>query len=410
MKNLLILIISFLLIFSTMKYQRVDAQTIGFKDIKGHWAEKTIEQANVLNLVRGYEDGSFRPNNSVTRGEFAAFLGRATTQVITGINENPFTDVTGHWSQADIEKCISLGFIRAADYPNGFSPNTKITRGEITKWMANGLSSKSEDYKQALLDMKDTYVPVREMFRKTLAAKDIPGVGLMLGTGLLSGYTDLSFGLEKNTTRAEVATILLRYMDVENKKADEFLGLRELREVGTMGTNLTTITPLKYGYWASTGQILYFKDIMNKPRTLANDAGSIVVHKLIAVDIITITDFTSIYGKMFISDDFYIQDNMYYFFTLSTVTAHKEMLTVLDLASTGTSLQSGGGLWNKASKDNKLDTIPKIVDEATRHYFKKGVPQQIWGSFRIEKNFLGDIHGVVDDGSRVSIGVINNGK
>jgi hypothetical protein len=301
MKKILMMLTIAALLVSTTGFSRARAETLSvFKDISNHWAEKTIIQAQAANLLKGYTDGTFKPNNTVTRGEFAAFLGRATTQTVTNLLDVPFADVKGHWSEADVQKDISLGFVSAADYPNGFSPNKAITRGEIAKWMANGLSSHSEDYKQALLDMKDTYVPVREMFKGILAAKDIPKVGLMLGTGLITGYTDLSFGLEKNTTRAEVATILLRYMDVESKKADDFLGLRELREVGTMGTNLTTITPLGYGKWASTGQILYFKNIMNKPRTLPNKAGTVVVHKLIVVDIRTVKDYTIIYGKMFV--------------------------------------------------------------------------------------------------------------
>jgi hypothetical protein len=409
MKKILIVIVAFFMVFFTINFQIVNAESIAFKDIKGHWAEKMIEQANALNLVRGYAGGTFKPNNPVTRGEFAAFLGRATAQTVSNKKENPFADVAGHWSEANVEKGISLGFISAEDYPNGFSPNSKITRGEIAKWMANGLSKRGEDYKQALVDMKDTYVPVREMFKGILAAKDIPTVGLMVGTGLLTGYADLSFGLERNTTRAEVAAILLRYIDVENKKAEDFLGLRELREVGTMGTNLTTITPLKYGTWASTGQVLYFKNIMNKPRTLPNNAGTVVVHKLIVVDIRTIKDYTSIYGKMFISDDFYFINNLYYFFTLSTVTAHKDKFTDFDLSNTGSKLQSGGSLWNKAAKDNGLDTIPRIVDEATRNYFKKGVPQQIWGNFTAPKDST-NITGVVDDGSMVGIGSFYNGN
>jgi hypothetical protein len=193
-------------------------------------------------------------------------------------------------------------------------------------------------------------------------------------------------------------------MDVENKKADDFLGLRELREVGTMGTNLTTITPLRFATSASTGQKLSIKNIMNKPKTFSNNAGTVIVNKLIVVDIRSVNDYTSIYGKMFISDDFYLKDNVYYFFTLNTINSYNNSFSEMNLYnSLGNKLQGQvGGLDKSAAKTNGL-----TIYDFSPNFFVKGVPKQFWNCFLTSKDSL-DIHGSVDDGSRVGFGSVTN--
>ncbi|WP_249728095.1 S-layer homology domain-containing protein, partial [Bacillus paralicheniformis] len=61
--------------------------------------------------------------------------------------------------------------------------------------------------------------------------KDLPYIGVALGTGLLSGYSDFTFKPNGNTTCAVVATILIRFMDAKKKATSDFTGLKELREV-----------------------------------------------------------------------------------------------------------------------------------------------------------------------------------
>ncbi|QGQ97943.1 S-layer homology domain-containing protein [Paenibacillus psychroresistens] len=397
-----------------------------FNDISKHWAKPAIESAFSKGLLKGYPEGTFKPNNPVTRGEFATFLSRATKQTVLEPIDIPFEDVMGHWSFNDVQKDVSLRFIMASDYPNGFSPDTPITRREISRWLANGLSSNSEDYKQSLLDMKNTYVPVSEMFKSVLKPNDIPLVGLMLGTGLLSGYPDFSFGLDKNITRAEVATILLRYIDVESKKADDFLGLRELREVGTTGTNLTTITPMRYGQYTD-GYVGEFKNIRDKKLTVSGQ-GTVVLNYLIAVDIRSKTDYTGIYGKMFISNDFYLfpQKGVHYFFTLSTITATTDNFNDMVVSnSTHNWFQSPlGEITNKVAIANGLPTnYPKYKPKFINRFgylqpgyyadeYKKGVARQYWGWFADGGNQgqEGSIqfYAKVDDGSIFVAGGVFN--
>lgn len=76
--------------------------------------------------MKGYPDGTFRPDGMITRAEFA--------QMITAIDKAnrssvPFADVKGHWALPAIEQAYANGRIKG--YPDGsFRPNNSITRAE----------------------------------------------------------------------------------------------------------------------------------------------------------------------------------------------------------------------------------------------------------------------------------------
>ncbi|MGI6144056.1 MAG: S-layer homology domain-containing protein, partial [bacterium] len=63
-----------------------------FKDVEGHWAQQQIETWLQKGLVSGYPDGTFRPNQPVTRAEFVTFVNRAFGIKAAG-GEEVFSDV-----------------------------------------------------------------------------------------------------------------------------------------------------------------------------------------------------------------------------------------------------------------------------------------------------------------------------
>jgi len=268
--------------------------TGGFKDVKAdHWAKSAIESAASKGYFKGYADGTFKPNATLTRAEFAATLARLSKIDAVDSSEHVFTDLSGHWSEAEVNRAVALGFIDPQDYSNGFKPNTPITRFEIAKWMTSGLAATDTDYKQALEDTKTTVIPVREYFTPGIPESKASYVAVAMGTKLLGGYPDGTFGLNSNATRAEASTILLRYESVSGKKADEFLGLRELRQVGTERTNMETISPF-------TTKPRSFNDVAEKSYTFRNKAGSLKLHKYIVVDTEDFKNIDSIYAPLFI--------------------------------------------------------------------------------------------------------------
>jgi hypothetical protein len=84
-----------------------------------------------IGILRGYEDGSFKPSQEVSRAEFAAIAGRFDDLV--GSANNPFTDISEtHWAYAYIVSAYMKGWING--YPNGeFRPQNRITRAEVVK-------------------------------------------------------------------------------------------------------------------------------------------------------------------------------------------------------------------------------------------------------------------------------------
>lgn len=265
-----------------------------FKDVSSsHWAKAAIDEAVSKGYFKGYGDGTFKPGAQVTRAEFAVLLDRVSSNE-KAEGKGTFTDLTGNWSEKEVNEAIAKGFLNPSDYPNGFKPATPLTRKEMAKWMSSGLATSSADYKQALSDTANTVVPVAEYFKKTMNPSEYPYVSLMMGTGLMSGYADGTFGASKTTTRAEAAVILVRLANVQKQSADSFVSLKELRAVGTTGTNMEVLTNLRTGKTS-------FEDVRNKSAKFQNNAGSLLMNFFIIVDSRDWNNIKGIYQNVFLT-------------------------------------------------------------------------------------------------------------
>ncbi|MBE9069941.1 S-layer homology domain-containing protein [Leptolyngbya cf. ectocarpi LEGE 11479] len=111
-----------------------------FGDVVGHWAAPFIDAMAEADLIKGFFDGSFRPDVLVTRAQFAALV--MATFPATGGNSRrfkPFRDVpSGFWARPVIYQAQAQGFI--AGFPDGtFRPNDPMTRGQALVALINGL-------------------------------------------------------------------------------------------------------------------------------------------------------------------------------------------------------------------------------------------------------------------------------
>ncbi|NLM13753.1 MAG: S-layer homology domain-containing protein [Epulopiscium sp.] len=91
-----------------------------------------------LKILSGYEDGSLRLDNNITRAEIATILVRVLgyeNTIIIGMEEQKFKDVKdNHWASNNIKKAAKLGLITG--YPDGsFKPNQDITYAELLAMM-----------------------------------------------------------------------------------------------------------------------------------------------------------------------------------------------------------------------------------------------------------------------------------
>ncbi|MBE8997729.1 MULTISPECIES: S-layer homology domain-containing protein [unclassified Nostoc] len=114
------------------------AQTT-FSDVSSnYWAAQFIQQLSQRGVIAGFPDGSFRPEEAVTRAQFAAMVNKAfqKSQQRSPIN---FADVpSNYWASSAIQQAYTIGFL--SGYPgNRFEPNQAIPRQQVLVSLANGL-------------------------------------------------------------------------------------------------------------------------------------------------------------------------------------------------------------------------------------------------------------------------------
>ena len=104
------------------------ATTNQYSDVAStNWFNNAVSTMSKAGIVTGFSDGSFGGDRNITRAEFAAIAARFDSGVYTG--ENLFTDISGHWAAEDINRAAEKGWING--YPDGtFKPEQSITRSE----------------------------------------------------------------------------------------------------------------------------------------------------------------------------------------------------------------------------------------------------------------------------------------
>ena len=112
-----------------------------FSDISGHWAEKFIEALAAANIISGFPDGSFGPDDSLNRAQYAALLVTAFSPVPKAPATN-FIDVSASfWARSAIERANRAGFL--SGFPGlKFGPNQNLTKTEALVSLVNGLELK----------------------------------------------------------------------------------------------------------------------------------------------------------------------------------------------------------------------------------------------------------------------------
>ena len=114
-----------------------------FDDLSGHWGANAIAFCVSQGLMSGYTDNTFRPDNAISRQEFAIVLTRLAGETESG--ELPFTDVDSiaPWAVDSVYTAYSKGWI--GGYSEGtFLPERNVTRAEAVK-MFNGYLGRTAD-------------------------------------------------------------------------------------------------------------------------------------------------------------------------------------------------------------------------------------------------------------------------
>lgn len=241
----------FLIIISVFMFCSITVVNVGasskFNDIDGHWAKETIEKWQDEGIISGYPDGTFKPDNPITRAELAKVLTTAFDLENTNENKlisNPYSDVdTSAWYWRYIQcaniymPIYKLPVSNETNQPyaeneeqgkNGFLPNTYALRIHVAESLVelkkerDSISIELQDINTIKASLNETFkdsayeelfanhgsVPmnVRRMFEYTWLANEL---------GIMEGNEEGYFLPYDNITRAEIITTIDRVLNVE---------------------------------------------------------------------------------------------------------------------------------------------------------------------------------------------------
>ena len=178
-----------------------------FTDIHNHWAADNILFAASRGLLSGTSDTTFSPNTGMTRGMFVTALGR-----LAGINPDSyktgkFTDVKADAYYAPYVNWAAQNDIVEGVTATTFAPDTNINREQMAVIMAN--YAKKLGY-----DLPKTLQAVTFADNAQISSWAKNAVRTMQQAGILSGKNGNKFDPKGTATRAEVATVLRRFVEI----------------------------------------------------------------------------------------------------------------------------------------------------------------------------------------------------
>lgn len=127
--------------------EQYNKTTTSHSDIKdGAWCCRAVATLTNAGVINGYTDGTFRPNAPITRAELATIIARFAK---LDVNTKTFSDINGHWAQKSIELAAGNGWING--YEDGtFRPNNNITRAETFAMINRVLDRQTENVSDLL--------------------------------------------------------------------------------------------------------------------------------------------------------------------------------------------------------------------------------------------------------------------
>ena len=239
---------------------------IAFPDVNSdHWAAAEIKLLSEQGVIVGYPDGTFKPDDNVTRAEFAAMAIRALnqhhTKVVQPVN---FTDVTvEHWAYEDIQKALYFDLISYEKEGELFRPDDSVSRAESMAVAVNALTTETISLEKAKSVLAKRYIDthtVPEWFLIPAGKAEILGMIVVIPSA-----EKASLEAERPATRAEVAAILFKMMEqaklnpnaklaeAMRKKTGEGYVVPEATVQGSVGTlPAGSIVPIKLTTYISS--------------------------------------------------------------------------------------------------------------------------------------------------------------
>lgn len=200
-----------------------------YNDIQNHWAQNEITSLSVSGYISGYPDGSFQPDNYISRAEFISTLLACLQLKPAGTYLYQFTN-NDHRNQVYIDEAISQGIIIPTEYPSGFEPNKNITRGETAAMIVRALG-KQPDYSIML------FTDWNEIKKNSYQGY----IKVAYDEGIISGYENGEFRPDDYVTRAQTCKILSCFLQKAYNNSS-YSRNNSLSYTPITGKTITTLT------------------------------------------------------------------------------------------------------------------------------------------------------------------------
>lgn len=166
----------YILIFSTTSFA-------SFNDVENHWCENEILDFQKSGFVQGYQDGSFKPNNEITRAEFSKI-----------VNSYMGYEVSGEWKESNM--------------------NVAKEKGYLTVGNADDFISREEAFVvlSRVMKVESTEVEIDFIDANQISAWALPLVKGMTESGYIKGYENNELRPKNNMCRAELVKVLYNYV------------------------------------------------------------------------------------------------------------------------------------------------------------------------------------------------------
>ncbi|MWC26895.1 carbohydrate binding domain-containing protein [Paenibacillus sp. MMS18-CY102] len=227
--QIIAIVLSFLIIsgYLPLEGAAAAAQPSANDDLQGHWAADEVHKWAEEGFISGFTDGTFRPNQGVTRAELTKLI-----NALFGFTDQAaasFNDIANDaWYKDQVAIAKEAGYI--SGYPDGsFKPNETVTRQEVAK-MAAALFPLPTAADNTLSVYKD---------QSSISGFAKSAMANMVGGGFLKGFTDGTIRPAQPITRAEAVVLLDRLAgDVEHEAGT-------VKDINAKGNMLVTTQDVK---------------------------------------------------------------------------------------------------------------------------------------------------------------------
>lgn len=177
---------------------------VQFSDVPlSHWASDDVKYAAAQGLLKGFPDGTFKPDAIVEKVHFTSIIVRSLS--LTATKPVAFLDVVNYDATTQAEIAAAHEALIVRNYTGYFNPRQTITRLEVARML----------YAANTHVTGQLYTPTtNSKFKDTggLTNEDQVAVTMLKQYGVINGYPDGTFKPNKSVTRAEAAAIVMRFL------------------------------------------------------------------------------------------------------------------------------------------------------------------------------------------------------